>query len=119
METYEGSELYKMNRAYVAVFDRVIRDGVLRGDVNDRYSRWLLRDLFFGGLEHAMRTILIKRREDQVSRFVEELVGLMMNAMQPAAAGEANIKNRDLTSIAERVEAAAERLEQLAKIGPV
>ncbi len=114
-ETYEGSEIYKMNREYVSVFDDVMRAGVYRGEVADSAAMWVRRDIFFGSLEYAMRTILIKKRSSkkEIDAVVNELVNLLSNDVGKGA-GIAPISNRDLIEAVGRVDAAASRLERLA-----
>jgi len=129
-ETYEGTDLYKMNRAYVAVFDGVVRDGRWRGDLADDQPLWLVRDLFFGGLEYAMRTILMKRRVNgkDVDRTVSGLVSLLVAngagtlrtekderappSLSPAEDNACSAQR--FAAIAGRLEDAAARLEALA-----
>lgn len=117
-ENYEGSDIYKMNRAYVAVFDGVMQDGVWRGDIAEDKPLWILRDIFFGSLEYAMRTILMKRRVNgkDLNQTVTSLVSLLV-AKPPEAVGN-NVSDRptDLSVIADRFEAATLRLEKLAKV---
>ena len=42
---------YELNKAYVAVFDSVFREGVARGELRDDLPLWVVRDLFYGTLE--------------------------------------------------------------------
>lgn len=111
-ENYEGSDIYKMNRAYVAVFDGVMQDGVWRGDIAEDKPLWILRDIFFGSLEYAMRTILMRQRVNakDLNQTVTSLVSLLV--AKPAE----GVRNTspDLDAIAERFEAATGRLEKLA-----
>lgn len=116
VESYEGSEIYKMNREYVAVFDGVLRDGVLKGELAEDTTPWVTRDIFFGSLEYAMRTILIKGRRTKkdldavVDRLVSMLIGnaATQNASKP-------LSQKDLADAVKRVDAAATRLERLTK----
>ena len=108
-ETYEGSEIYQMNRAYVAVFDGVIREGVYRGDIGEHLTPWILRDIFFGTLEYAMRTMLIKGRQKKTGAVVRELVDLLMMG---GAEKTENPNGLDLVKIAKRLEITADRMEQ-------
>ena len=118
-ETYEGSDLYKMNRDYVAVFDGVLRDGLWRGDIAEDRPLWLTRDIFFGGLEYAMRTILMKRRVNgkDVDEAVRGLVSLLVAKPGEALRSNGDGRSDDLNAVAERLEAAATRLESLADAG--
>lgn len=116
-ENYEGSDIYKMNRAYVAVFDGVIRDGVWRGDIAEDQPLWIVRDIFFGSLEYAMRTILMKRRINakDLDQAVSSLVSLLVAKPAKAMGNKASDGSHNLDAIAERFEAATERLEKLAQ----
>ncbi|MEM9616978.1 MAG: TetR/AcrR family transcriptional regulator [Pseudomonadota bacterium] len=115
VESYGGSEIYKMNREYVAVFDGVMRDGVLKGEIADGGASWIARDIFFGGLEYAMRTILIKKRtaKKDITAVVDRLVMMLIGG--DAAAGKSQVvSGKDLANAVKRVDAAALRLERLA-----
>ena len=118
-ETYEGSDLYKMNRDYVAVFDGVLRDGLWRGDIAEDRPLWLTRDIFFGGLEYAMRTILMKRRVNgkDVDEAVRGLVSLLVAKPGEPLRSNQDGRSDDLNAVAERLEAATARLESLADAG--
>lgn len=110
VETYEGSEIYKMNRAYVAVFDSVVRDGMWRGDIDESVTPWVYRDIFYGGLEYAMRTMFIKSRKKSADTVVADVVRLMMNnEKETSGAGQRD----DRTCTIERLEAAVRRLETM------
>ena len=118
-DTYEGSDLYKMNRDYVAVFDGVLREGVLRGDIVEERPLWLTRDIFFGGLEYAMRTILMKRRVngEDIDQAVAGLVSLLVAKPGGALRSNAGGSPAKLSAVAARLEAATARLEDLADAG--
>lgn len=108
-ENYDGSEIYQMNRAYVAVFDGVVREGVYRGDIGEHLTPWILRDIFFGTLEYAMRTMLIKGRQKNTGAVVRELVDLITT--KPAERIE-KLNDQDLTKITRRLEMTADRIER-------
>ncbi len=114
-DAYEGSDVYKMNREYVAVFDDVMRGGVWRGEIEDGAAQWIKRDIFFGSLEYSMRTLLMKKRSSKkdVAAVVAELVKLLMGG---AGVRTEPMSNRDLTKAVERVDAAALRLERLSAV---
>ncbi len=116
VESYEGSEIYKMNREYVAVFDGVLRDGVLKGELGEDDAPWVTRDIFFGSLEYAMRTILIKGRttKKDVTAVVDRLVSMLIGD-NPEKTGQKPLTQNDLADAVKRVDAAAARLERLAK----
>jgi TetR/AcrR family transcriptional regulator, fatty acid metabolism regulator protein len=114
-EAYEGSDIYKMNREYVTVFDDVMQGGVWRGETEDGAAQWIKRDIFFGSLEYAMRTLLMKKRSNKkdIAAVVSELVKLIMGG-SPARAKP--VSGRDLIKAVERVDAAASRLERLSTV---
>ncbi len=107
-EAYEGSALYRMNKDYVAVFDAVFRDGVLAGDIAKDKPLWIMRDVFFGGLEYAMRTIMVRGRKKNVDDAVAGIVDLIIPASAPAAA------ENDLARLTGRLETVAMKLESVA-----
>ena len=113
-EAYQGSDIYQMNKDYVAIFDQVVREGVLRGELNDRLTLWVVRDMFFGGLEYAMRTILIKRRAKDRDRAVNDMVDMIMTTYGAASASSPQNEN-GLEAVAARLEAAAEKFEKMTK----
>ena len=57
---YRETEAYALNRRYVAVFDGVVRDGVMRGDIRADVSVFAMRDMFYGGLEHFARSARLR-----------------------------------------------------------
>ena len=114
VESYDGSDIYKMNREYVAVFDGVLRDGVIKGEIADDGAPWIARDIFFGGLEYAMRTILIKKRtaKKDIAAVVERLVMMLTGGANQTEKPKA-MSHADLIKAVKRVDAAASRLERL------
>ncbi len=114
-EAYEGSDIYKMNREYVAVFDDVMRDGIWCGEIEEGAAQWIKRDIFFGSLEYSMRTLLMKKRSSKkdITAVVTELVKLLMDG---AGAQFEPMSNHDLIKAVERVDAAAIRLERLSAV---
>ena len=106
MDHYQGSELYKMNKAYTAVFDRVAKDGVSQGHMRKTAAPWVMRDIFFGAMDYASRTIIMFRKAEDIEVFVGDLMALLLDNSAPK-------DNADLTG---RLEAAATRLELAAEI---
>ncbi len=104
MDTYEGSDLYKLNRDYVVVFDRVAKVAAEQGLTNPDTPLWMLRDIFFGAMDYGVRTMLLIRQNEMINSFVDNLVSLIFSSViahQPT--GPDNVLKR-LESIADRLE---------------
>lgn len=50
---YPGSDIQELNRKYTEVFVRLLADGRASGELRSDFDPRLMRDLFFGGLEHV------------------------------------------------------------------
>lgn len=110
---YEVSGYRQFNKTYVGVFDDVIRDGVNRGDLRGDLPLPRLRDLFYGGLEYACRTHLLRGRdagdENEITALSAQVVDLVWRgAAAPAAAA---VDQPGLAAIVRRLERVAERLD--------
>lgn len=55
---YFGSGLHALNRGYTRLLIEILRSGQARGDVRADIDLALVRDLFFGGIEHACWRVL-------------------------------------------------------------
>jgi len=111
-DTYKGSEIYKMNKRYVAVFDGAVRDGIWRGDIEEGFSPWILRDIFYGALEYAMRTMEISDRKDEVERVTKELVMLITSSQQSSSSQKTTVTGAEMVKLVRRFENAADKIEQ-------
>ena len=109
---YRKSIIHEHNYRYTRIFDSVVREGIERGYIRADLELPVFRDLFFGGLEYGMRTLMgRKTSRDKVAAYVEALVDPLWLSMQstgitataPAASDEAG-----------RLEAAVNRLERVA-----
>ncbi|NNC36054.1 MAG: TetR/AcrR family transcriptional regulator [Acidimicrobiales bacterium] len=105
MESYGGSALFDLNKNYVAIFDRIAKDGMQSGAIKSSLTPWVLRDIFYGSMEYGSRTMLLKSRPEDIDDFVDQLVGMVMSSPKSAKA------NLDAT-IADRLELAATRIEK-------
>ena len=112
---YRESEFFEFNRTYVAVFDHVIREGISRGDLRDDLPLHLIRDLFFGTLEHATRTHMVRNQDPDDEQVIFEVAGQVMAMIQPAIClGQGKTpagKDPDLEDLARRLEVVTVRLE--------
>jgi TetR/AcrR family fatty acid metabolism transcriptional regulator len=52
-DSYVGSEAQELNRRYTSVLMRVLAEGRAAGRVSDEIDDRLIRDMMFGGIEHA------------------------------------------------------------------
>ncbi len=108
-EDYRSSETYALQRAYAAVFDGVIRDGQAMGEIRSDLPLTSLRDLFFGGLEFACRTALL-RGETGAEAAAPGLLAAFLEGAVPRHADDPD----GLSETVLRLERAAERLERAA-----
>ena len=110
MQRYQDEGPYKLNKAYVAVFDDVIRDGVNRGSINEAIPLWMMRDLFYGTLEYAARTQILRGDKDDIRIVVDNLVIMLQEGISRRSAGKSACGG--LEEVAMRLESVAERLEK-------
>lgn len=111
LEHLQGSPLYDLNYNYTRVFDLVVKEGMQRGDIRSDINLAACRDLFFGGLEYGMRTLLLRNQIDTLEDYVHTLIEPLWQSMQ--AAGEIPLTNADrIEKVCERIEAVARKLER-------
>lgn len=101
---YSQTELYSLNKTYVAVFDGLIRDGRANGDIPSDADVAVLRDIFFGALDYGAKSSLMRSsrkaaQKADITRLVDQLVAMIVGT---------NVSTR---SLAERLEAVADRVE--------
>lgn len=56
------SPIRSLNRQYIAYLDRILREGIERGELRADTDLVAFRDLYFGGLEYGMRTYLYRHK---------------------------------------------------------
>lgn len=110
MPKYQTEGAYKLNKAYVAVFDDVIRAGVARGDVDESIPLWMVRDLFYGTLEYAARTQILRGQQEDIDIVIDNLMTMLRKGM--GRESTVNTKVNDLDKVTRRLEAAAARMER-------
>ncbi|GGY38109.1 TetR/AcrR family transcriptional regulator [Parvularcula lutaonensis] len=93
-------------RAYVRIFDGIIERGIDRGDFSPEAPVRLLRDLFFGTMEYAVRSMLRSGKQDDepaaLAMLLKATDGVLMPTAEPQKA-----------DLADRLEAAVARLEAM------
>ena len=113
---YSKSETYQFNRTYVAVFDQVIREGIIRGDIRDDVALSLLRDIFYGSLEYAVRTLRLRRppAETDIAPVARDFLRVLSAGFYAPVGKKTPPPATNLKawqSVAERLENAAARME--------
>ena len=78
---YQDSEQYKLNKAYVKTFDSVIREARNRGDIPADKKVWILRDIFYGSLEHLGRTLMLRGDADNFSNSLDLMLPSIFGAI--------------------------------------
>lgn len=112
LQRYRVEGPYQLNKRYVAIFDGIVRKGVQRGEIDASLPHWMIRDLFYGALEYATRTLMIRGRKKDIAIVVDSLMAMLKNGI--VAADRLPKSGFDLQQISGRLERVAERLEQAA-----
>ena len=115
---YKESHIHHLNYEYTRIFDAVIREGMERGYLDPDLELSALRDLFFGGLEYGMRTLIGRKSTDRVTTYIEQIVDPLWQSMQVSGSGDedsAITPAQRLDQACERVEKAAKKLEKAAR----
>lgn len=108
---YRSSKAYQLNRRYVAIFDRVMRDGMAADNIRSDIDIPVLRNAFYGGLEHCARTARLRPTQTDVEREVDAFMAIF-------AAGIMQTKQLAITPIddpLERLRNAVDEVERLVK----
>ena len=108
---YRNSLLHQLNYRYTRIFDGVIKEGMERGYIREDLQLSAIRDLFFGGLEYGMRTLMGRNSSrKKIDAYVEAIVQPLWQSMQVAKSTDSSG-----TAIDARLEQACERLEKVAQ----
>lgn len=108
---YKNSPMHEHNYRYTRTFDNVIREGIERGYIKPDLELPVVRDLFFGGLEYGMRTLIGKKYTGgKITAYVEAIVEPLWQSMQVNHVDSGSISETDDT----RLEQACKRLEKVA-----
>ena len=107
---YKSSPLHDLNYRYTRIFDNAIREGMERGYIKQDLELSAVRDLFFGGLEYGMRTLMGRKYNTQkMDAYVDALVEPLWHSMQMTVEKMASADTLDT-----RFEEACKRLEKVA-----
>ncbi|MEH6586880.1 MAG: TetR/AcrR family transcriptional regulator [Halioglobus sp.] len=106
---YKSSPLHDLNYRYTRIFDNAIREGMERGYIKQDLELSAVRDLFFGGLEYGMRTLMGRKYSTQkMDAYVDALVEPLWHSMQVTVDNIAPVNTLD-----SRFEDACKRLENI------
>ena len=108
-EHLETTALYKLNHSYTKIFDGVILEGIRHGEIRDDTNLSAIRDLFFGGLEYAMRTLMLKSKMSDIEKYVTDIVMPLWESIKINKTS--TLQETDSASL----EKAISRLESVAK----
>ena len=111
---YRDSEFFGFNRNYVAVYDNVVKEGISREEIRDDLHLHMIRDLFYGALEHSVRTYMVRGRDLEDEQAIARAAGQVMEMVRPAfglQVVEKMNQETNLQSVAQRLEDVAARLE--------
>ena len=114
---YKKSHIHALNYRYTRIFDNVVREGMERGYLDPGLELPAIRDLFFGGLEYGMRTLLGKKNTREVNSYVEKIVDPLWTSMQAEGCEQqtAEPAQQRIDEACRRIEKAANRLEKAAR----
>jgi AcrR family transcriptional regulator len=114
---YKKSHIHALNYRYTRIFDNVVREGMERGYLDPGLELPAIRDLFFGGLEYGMRTLLGKKNTREVNSYVEKIVDPLWTSMQAEGREQqtAEPAQQRIDEACRRIEKAANRLEKAAR----
>jgi TetR/AcrR family transcriptional regulator, fatty acid metabolism regulator protein len=116
---YKNSPVHDLNYRYTRIFDNVVREGMERGYIKADLELSAMRDLFFGGLEYGMRTLMGRKYSGgKIIAYVEAIVEPLWQSMQASDDGHvagtgASVPRLD--DACKRLEKIAERLEKAGK----
>ena len=101
---YAGTRLHEMNRRYTQFLTDVVQQGAASGDFRGDLPPTLLRDLVYGGVEHAAWNYLCGRGSLDIDTLADQITALVCEG--PAAPADADLQRETarLSRIATRME---------------
>lgn len=111
-EHLETTALYTLNHSYTKIFDGVILEGVRHQEIRDDINLSAIRDLFFGGLEYAMRTLMLKNKMDNIEKYVSDVVRPLWRSIKNTQTTKQDPSSNRLEETISRLENIAQKLEK-------
>ncbi len=110
---YRKTEGYKLNRAYVQVFDEVVRGGIAQGEIRTDIPLSVMRDVFYGGLEYGARTMRARSAKVSVDSTAADFMryfsaGMLLHPDTPATGNG----REGIQAVTTRLEKIASSLEK-------
>lgn len=112
---YRNSSIFKHNKNYTQFFDSILKEGIARKEIRADLQLSVARDLFFGGLEYGVRSLLAKgnTNPNTLEKYTDELTSPVWISLKNVE--ETSIKpNTNLDDICDRLEKVAKKLEEKA-----
>jgi len=109
-EHLETTALYQFNHSYTKIFDGVILEGIRHGEIRDDINLSAIRDLFFGGLEYAMRTLMLKSKMSEIEKYVSDVVNPLWKSIKTDTRNSL-AKPKNLENLILRLETITEKFE--------
>jgi TetR/AcrR family fatty acid metabolism transcriptional regulator len=109
----QDSAFHRLNQRYAGLVERIVVEAIAAGEIRADSDPKLVRDLFFGGLEHAgWRMVAAGRKLDTVA-IAERLAAQVFRGVASAPAGA----SEDMAGIVTRMTELVARLEGAAAPG--
>jgi len=115
IDSYSSSDLFELNKSYVTIFDRVIKEGLRVGALQIDLDLWVLRDIFFGAMDYGAKTMMLKSRRRDIDQFAKNLVDTVCRPTSPRAEVNRALAVDPLSKLADRFERAATQIETALK----
>ena len=100
-------------RKFTSIFDAIYLSGVDRGDLRKIDDLWVARDIFFGSLDYAARTAMLRDRRD-CPEIIENMEALFRSYFGPRRPSETRTPNH-FEALINRLEGAVEKIEDAIK----
>lgn len=102
-----GGSVRELNRRYTALALDVIQDGIHSGELRQDLVPHVLRDLIYGGIEHALWRFVHSGAEIEIESLGDQLCDVLLSGI--------SARGSDAERIAERLERALSALERRAE----
>jgi TetR/AcrR family transcriptional regulator, fatty acid metabolism regulator protein len=81
---YRGSAIQQLNRRYTSVLVKMVDDAIASGEIKAGVDPRVVRDMLFGGIEHAAWRHVAGRQALDVPQLAREMTGIFLTGLRPA-----------------------------------